>query len=171
MKREPDLCCRMGWRFVSYVVQSGRVTLQIEPMVSSPDIVYVPDLAHWVSSCPSWAIEIRSVVLDALTSTPWNRDLSWKECAVPLCAEEVIPCTMEDTPGGRWLLQQDLFAPGSAVSREEATAAWLQAVEFFAEQAKGRVCLAKTECVPGSVFEQVERPLLERNPEVVLEYL
>jgi len=160
----------MGWRYVGYIEGDVSLTLQIEPMVKGDDRVYVPNESNWVKVTPSWTGERRDEILSRLESHMWNRKLTWQECDCPLILgpHEMIPGSLESTPGGQALEEQRLFEEGSKTTHEQAHQKWHEASRMFAEQASGTVTIFMTRVVPDSVFQAIELPALKKNPNVTL---
>jgi hypothetical protein len=161
---------RMGWRYVSYVEGDVALWLSIEPMVKGADRVYVPNEARWLNDAPSWTKESRTEVLARLKSVAWKRKLDWMECEcpLPLGQHQVIPGTLESTPGGRALEDRRLFEPRSKLTHETAHKFWHEAARMFAEQTTGSVTIYASEVIPDSVFQAIELPALKKNPNVTL---
>ena len=92
----------MGWRYVAYSEGNISVSLSIEPMATGEDRVYVPDEASWLKEA-DWTSERRAEVLSRLKSVAWNRKIDWRECECPLSSgtHQIIPGSLESTPGGR----------------------------------------------------------------------
>jgi hypothetical protein len=99
--------------------------------------------------------------------------LKWDEnsATLPLNNLDVIPGTLESTVGGRDLENRRLFHPGAPVNQIEAHALWETLARRFAMNASGVVTIARTEIVPGSVFQMIELAALQRNPDVSVEFV
>ena len=177
-KADPNLpggdgwTARMGWRNVSYLEGRQMLTLQIEPMASGPDTVYVPDAQAWLQSAPSWARSRGGEILLRLKSIAWNRELIWEESPQSefLTDDAPLPGSLETTPGGQKIEGDRLFHPTSRMSHEQAHHIWHVLARRFAEAAQGRVTLYASTVIPNSVFEVIELPALRANPNVTLEF-
>ncbi len=171
-----EYSARMGWRYVSYIAGEAAIHFQIEPMAKLPDIVYVPDEAGWQQSAPDWAKEHRNTVLGCLRTVKWNRRLQWKESpggtVTHTTADQVrfVPGSLESTQGGQWMESLCLFNPGQPLPPDDVREVWLEAVRSYTEQVKGRVTLYASGVVQGSVFQEVELPMLRRLPGVTLDF-
>ena len=171
-----EYSARMGWRYVTYIAGDAAIHFRIEPMAKLPDIVYVPDEAGWQKSAPEWAKEHRNSVVSCLRAVPWNRRLQWKETpedevgSSPADQIRVVPGSLESTKGGQWMESLCLFNPGQPLPPEDVRELWLEAVRSFTEQVRGRVTLYASGVVPGSVFQEVELPMLRRLPGVTLDF-
>lgn len=167
---------RMGWRYVTYIAGDAAIHFRIEPMAKLPDIVYVPDEAGWQKSAPEWAREHRNSVLGCLRAVAWNRRLQWKETpgdeVTHSAADQirVVPGSLESTKGGQWMESLCLFNPGVQMTPEDVRELWHEAVRSFTGQVKGRVTLYANGIVPGSVFQEIELPMLRRLPGVTLDF-
>lgn len=161
---------RMGWRYVAYTEGDVSLSLSIEPMAKGNDRVYVPNESSWLNVTPSWTSERRAEILSRLKSYSWNRKLTWQECDCPLSLgpHEVLPGSLESTPGGQALEEQRLFEPSSKATHEQAHKKWHQAARMFAEQAGGTVTIFMSEVIQDSVFQAIELPALKKNPNVTL---
>ncbi|HEY0049382.1 MAG TPA: hypothetical protein VGB68_08870 [Pyrinomonadaceae bacterium] len=159
----------MGWRYVSYIEENTAIALQIEPMARGEDIVYVPDEANWLKSAPDWARQRREEILARLKSVMWNRRLVWQQGKGSFGASRFVPGSLESTWGGQRLEKRRMFHPGSKITHEEAHELWHDAARLFAGQARGEVTIFKgAQGMPGTVFQEVELPALEINPNVTL---
>lgn len=178
---EPIVNCgeysaRMGWRYVSYIADEAAIHFRIEPMAKLPDLVYVPDAAGWQQSAPEWAKEHRNAVLGCLRAVQWNRLLQWKETPGDSASHStanqipVMPGSLESTQGGQWMESLCLFNPGQKLAPEDARELWLEAVRSYTEQVKGRVTLYANSVVAGSVFQEIELPMLRQLPGVTLDF-
>lgn len=165
---------RMGWRFVAYGEHGEWLSLQIEPMVKDPDIIYAPNESAWSRSAPPWALPRRAEILSRLESVPWNRRLVWIESARGTASAgkrpyEPIPRSLETTRVGRLFERLRLFEPGGRVPHHISHKLWHWAARMFAQGARGEVNLfMRKEPVRGSVFELIEFPALRANPDVIL---
>jgi hypothetical protein len=78
----------------------------------------------------------------------------------------VSSVTLEQTPGGKYFDDMQLFEPGSPVSRQHALEVWKRLSQRYAENARGDVTAWAHEARPNSIWNTVERPALESNPDV-----
>jgi hypothetical protein len=78
----------------------------------------------------------------------------------------VSSVTLEQTPGGKHFDDMLLFEPGSPVSRQHALEIWKRLSQRYAENARGDVTAWAHEPRPNSIWNTVERPALENNPDV-----
>jgi hypothetical protein len=166
-----DWTAEMGWRYVRYVEGNDAVNFQIEPMVKGGDIVYVPGEAIWRENAPYGARHRRDEILERLKSVEWNRELIWQDGAAGFGIDMMIPGTLESTAGGQRLEKLRLFHPGSSVSREEALERWHQLEGMFSMEARGEVKLFMDKNIPGSVFQEINLPILEMNRNVKLTFI
>jgi hypothetical protein len=74
--------------------------------------------------------------------------------------------TLEMTAGGRWLDGQKLFGPNSALTPDQATAVWSRLSQRFAEGASGSSVGFVQGARPNGIFNTVEFPVLQANPNV-----
>lgn len=74
--------------------------------------------------------------------------------------------TLEMTPGGKWLDQQDLFGPGSPLTREQGRLVWAKLSERFAGNACGEVNAFAFGAKSTSIFEETEYPTLKASKKV-----
>jgi hypothetical protein len=74
--------------------------------------------------------------------------------------------TLEQTPGGKTFDDMHLYDSGSPVSQAQADKVWERLSERYAENAQGDVTAWSHNPRPGSIWNTVERPALERNPNV-----
>jgi hypothetical protein len=159
----------MNWTSVVYRDGRTGVSLTIEPMYDSPDIVYVPDVAAWTRTAPAWARSRRDEILARMKAPKWHRDLEWRESVHSGVSTnlEPVPGSIESTPGGREFQQRRLFDPDSELTAPQARYIWHILVERFALAASGEVNLFVGEEGPkGTVFERIAVPALKRNPNV-----
>jgi len=70
---------------------------------------------------------------------------------------------IEDTPGGKWLTEQDLY---NKLSREQARQIWDQASAQYAQQATGDINLFVDGANPEGTYSTVEKPILEQNEQI-----
>jgi hypothetical protein len=159
----------MGWRYVAYNGREGTMALQIEPMVTLPDIVYVPDDSHWLSDAPDWAKPRRAEILGRLQSIAWRRDLNWRVGVGSFTDPVALPGSLESTPGGQHLEKERLFDPTSPMAPDQSRLVWHTLVRRFVAQVRGRVRVYASEVIPGSVFAEIELPALRTNPDVQLD--
>ena len=160
----------MGWRYVAYRDGHGTLALQIEPMMTTADLVYVPNDAVWAAKAPSWARPKRAEVLARLQSVAWTRDLDWRASRGDFVDPVPAPGTLESTPGGQHMEKERLFRPDSPMSADQAREVWHVLVRRFTAQVRGRVTVFASEVIPGSVFAEIELPALRANPDVRLEF-
>jgi hypothetical protein len=171
-----EFSARMGWRYITYIAGDSAIHFQIEPMAKLADIVYVPDEAGWQKSAPDWAKEHREAVVGCLRGVRWNRKLQWKDSpgASIVCSAadqiRIVPGSLESTEGGKWMDSLCLFNPGQQLPPEDVRDLWLEAVRSYTEQVKGRVTIYESTVVPGSVFQEVELPILRRLPNITLDF-
>jgi len=161
----------MGWRYVRYIEGETSVNLQIEPMAKDDDIVYVPDEATWQKDAPYSARHKREEILERLKSVEWNRQLEWRDGESSFGIDAVVPGSLESTPGGRMVERRRVFHPGGELTREEAREVWHNAARIFAQSVKGEVKIIMDKGIPGSVFLEIELPVLELNPNVTLNFI
>ena len=177
-KTDPNLTggdgwsARMGWRNVSYLEGRQMLTLQIEPMASGPDTVYVPDAQAWLQCAPAWARTRGGEILSRLKSVTWNRVLNLEESPQSefLTDDAPLPGSLETTLGGQKIEGDRLFHPASRMSHEQAHQVWHMLARRFAEAAQGRVTIYAGTVIPNSVFEVIELPALRANPNVTLDF-
>jgi hypothetical protein len=74
--------------------------------------------------------------------------------------------TLEMTPGGKWLDEQQLFSPDSPLTPGEATEVWSNLSQKYAEGASGGVVGFVENARPNSIFNSVEYPALQMNPNI-----
>ncbi len=74
--------------------------------------------------------------------------------------------TLEMTPGGKWLDQQDLFGPGSPLTRAEGRLVWAKLSERFAVNASGEVNAFAFGAKSTSIFEVTEYPTIKASKKV-----
>ena len=162
---------QMGWRYVWYWETINCMSFQIEPMVTGPDVVYVPHSKVWLQKCPLWARRRANEILLRLKPVSWNRKLVWLEHVEAgfVLTTEPVPGSLEATVGGRQLESNRFFHPGSRLSHDEAHELWHSAASKFAAMARGRVTIVANGVVAGSVFEVIEIPALKANQQVILE--
>ncbi|MFG0329407.1 MAG: hypothetical protein ACF8PN_05845 [Phycisphaerales bacterium] len=167
---------RMGWRYVACDTGAYRFAMLIEPMMRGPDLVYTPDESIWRDTAPRAVRGRLDDILARLRSTPWNRQLVWRATGnvAPISIERhllhVRPGSLESTPAGRELEHEWYFEPGGTIPFEQARKLWIELDRKFVSAATGAVTIdAENEGAPGSVFREVELPLLKANPKVTLE--
>ena len=169
---------RMGWRYIAYKEGKMMFGLEIEPMVTGADTVYVPTEAQWEQDKNVNALP-RTQVIRNLQSIPWNRELTWKETdgASILSADSslldiVIAGSLESTKGGHELESLRLFEPGKDIPFEKVRKIWLILERRFAEEARGEVTIfADQPGIPNSVFREITLPTLKKNPHVTLNFI
>ena len=81
-------------------------------------------------------------------------------------SDGVTTTTLEQTPGGKYLDDKQLYEPGSPVSKAQADQLWGRLSERYAQDAKGEVTAFSHDPWDGSVWVTRERPALEQNPDV-----
>lgn len=74
--------------------------------------------------------------------------------------------TLEMTPGGKFLDELKLFAPGSPLTQEEAKRVWSRLSQRYAAQAAGNVFCFVADARPTGVFTTVELPELKHNRKI-----
>jgi len=74
--------------------------------------------------------------------------------------------TLENTPGGRWLDQQNLFDGNSPLTTDQAVQVWSRLSERYAEGASGNAVGFVEGARAGSIFNTVEYPTLLNNPNI-----
>jgi hypothetical protein len=97
--------------------------------------------------------------------------LEWPESdksRVGKLSPNLIPGSLESTPGGSALEAMRMFNPGSDVSYERGHEMWYEAARMFVRRARGTVTIFMTSVVPDSVFQAIELPELKKNPNVTL---
>ncbi len=165
---------RMGWRSVSYGEQGEWLSFGIEPMAKGPDIVYVPNESAWSQSAPPWALQRRAEILGRLKSVPWNRKLTWPETSKGtvssgIRSDKPVLHSLETTLAGRLLERLRLFEPGGRVPHSISHKLWHWAARKAAEAATGQVNIfIQGPPIPDSVFDVVELPAIQSNPNVTL---
>src|SRR6185437_13090230 len=137
---------RMWYRFVTYREGDNVLSLDVDVMADGPDMVFVPSADAWDRTSPPFARGRRDDVVERLKGVKWNRELVWEESDAASCSSHdpsssVVPGSIESTPGGKFIEQQNLFGPDSPVSFAEARTVWSQAEVQHAAQASGRVTL------------------------------
>ena len=70
------------------------------------------------------------------------------------------------TPGGRWLDEQQLFAPNSPLTPDEAVEVWSRLSEKFAREASGNAVGFVQGARFNGIFNTVEFPVLQSNPSI-----
>jgi len=160
----------VGWRYISYTEGANTVALYIEPMFNLPDIVYLPSLPVWDRQCPGWAKGKREIIIARLKSIHWKRDFVWEESGGNGFVKITpMPGSIESTPGGKKFEADGLFKPDSPLTKEQAKQVWYAAVKAFTEQVKGKVRIfADMPPNPGSVFAEIELPILKGKKDVDL---
>lgn len=169
---DQDWHYEMGWRYVKYQDRRGPLVFSIGPMVSGPDVVYVPDSSTWDNNAPTWAKGSQKEILARLKSVQWHRNLRWVEAETgQLLTDQLpIPGSLESTTGGKTLELYRLFHPTSKVTHDQAHEVWHTAARRFAEATTGRVTVVADRTDPNSVFGAIELPALRSNPNVTLEW-
>src|SRR5690348_9470346 len=74
--------------------------------------------------------------------------------------------TLEQTSGGKYFDDMRLYETGSPISQAHADKVWSRLSERYAENASGDVTAWSHNPRPGSIWNTIERPALERNPDV-----
>jgi hypothetical protein len=165
----------MWYRFVTYREGANVVSLVVDVMADGPDIVFVPSARAWDKSAPAFAQGRRDQILERLKGVKWNRELLWEVSDADACStrdpsSSTVHGSIESTPGGKLLEQQNLFGPDSAVGFSGARTLWSQAEMQYAAQARGRVTLFVSAARENSMFKLVSLPALKRNPNVTLDF-
>jgi RHS repeat-associated protein len=76
--------------------------------------------------------------------------------------------TLGMTKGGAWMLQQDLYNPKSGLTVDQATKIWGGLSRQFAQQASGRVDAFVNGAPKDGIWNTIELPALEKNPNIVM---
>jgi hypothetical protein len=93
-------------------------------------------------------------------------DVSMREFAEK-GSDGVTATTLEQTPGGRYFDDKNLFAEeGSPISNGQACAIWGRLSERYAQSASGEVTAFNHSPRPGSIWLTRELPALRNNPKV-----
>jgi hypothetical protein len=166
---------KMWYRFLVYSEKDLLVSFDVDVMAEGPDVVGVPSPRAWAQTAPAFVRNSRDEILARLNGIKWNRDLIWEECDEYRCGEwdpsaQTVPGSIESTEGGKYLEHLGLFDPGSPLSFAEARKIWIQVEEKFAACAEGRVTLFVSQAKPNSMFKLVSLPVLQKNPNVTLDY-
>jgi len=74
--------------------------------------------------------------------------------------------TLEQTPGGKYFDDMQLFEKGSPIGRDQAGQIWARLSQRYAENASGRATAWTHDSWSGSIWNTVEKPALESNPQV-----
>jgi hypothetical protein len=74
--------------------------------------------------------------------------------------------TLEQTPGGKAFDDMHLYDDGSPITTDQADAVWARLSKRYADAAEGDVTAWTHNPRPGSIWNTVERPALEQNPNV-----
>lgn len=74
--------------------------------------------------------------------------------------------TLEMTAGGSWLDSQNLFDRASGLSKDQAVAIWSTLSQRYAESASGTAVGFVDGARPSSIFNTVEYPALQANPNI-----
>jgi hypothetical protein len=88
---------------------------------------------------------------------------------LPAQEQYIAAGSLESTPGGREFAGKALFDPGQILDKEQAKDLYFTLETRFAEGVSVNVRIAQGEIVPGSVFEKISLPALEKNRNVNLE--
>lgn len=155
---------------MTYRERQVSVTFQIEPMMSGPDLVYVPDADSWRRLAPGVFRDRRDEVMARLKAVKWNRELKWQELPTDFDPEGAVPGSLESTKGGAEFESKNLFAPGSELTFDQARQIWIILAQRFAAGVSGKVTIFADTIVPNSVFQVVELPALRANPAATLEF-
>jgi hypothetical protein len=170
---------RMGWRYIAYKESRIPFGIQIEPMVTGADVVYVPLETIWLQESNLKPLSKQQVIRN-LQSLSWNRELIWQETEnvsflpVNSVLEFVVPGSLESTQGGQYIESLRLFEASRTqnLSFEQAREIWLIMERRFANEARGEVTIfAEPQGIVGSVFHEVALPLLKKNPHVTLKFV
>jgi hypothetical protein len=86
--------------------------------------------------------------------------------AEAFCGANPGKVTLEQTPGGSWLDSQKLFDDGSPLSQDQARQVWATLSQRYAQGASGNVVGFVKGASPTGIFETVEYPALQNNPDV-----
>lgn len=94
-------------------------------------------------------------------SGPDNRVLTEK------FALENNKLTLEMTPGGKWLDNEQLFGPSSKLTPDEGVNVWSRLSQRYAEQSSGTAVGFVEGARANSIFNTIEYPALQNNKNIV----
>jgi hypothetical protein len=140
----------------------------VQPLLSGPSSAVTDAVAKSEGAFANYMRTIET--LDV--STPKNGAVFYSGCGNRALAEEFAiangRATLEMTPGGAWLDQQQLFNTAkSGLTNEQAFQVWSRLSQRYAEGASGNavgfVDGARTE----GIFNTIEYPSLLQNPKIL----
>lgn len=160
---------KMGWSFLTAIVNKEKFLFPIEQRIGEPDVLYVPNEGKYGEMSLEWLIK-------KISDIEWNRDLRIKEAdltvpALQIDDPEIKEGTLESTEAGEQFLSLDLFDPNSEISKEDVKKIWCHLEQRFAESVEGLVTIYVNSFSENSVFSKITIPSLSANNNVTLKFI
>ncbi len=162
----------MQWKKVKYINGINNITFEIIPIFSGKDVVIIPNYENWKEICDIFSEKERGEIIFLLERLNWARDVRVFEANTKPIVNQpdvIIQGSIESTDGYKKLSSENLFDPGSPLSKAQVKELYCAIEKRFAECASGRVVITKDIIVNGSILEKISIETLKKNPNVSLQ--
>ena len=162
----------MQWKKVKYINGKNNITFEIIPMFSGKDVVIIPNYENWKEIFDIFSEKERGEIVFLLERPNWTRDVRVFEANITPIVNQpdvIIQGSIESTDGYKKLSSENLFDPGSPLSKVQVKEIYCELEKRFAENASGKVTIPKNVILNGSVLEKISIETLKKNPNVSLQ--
>lgn len=164
----------MQWKQIKYANHDAYIVFQVIPMISSKDIVLIPNKNMWRKDESIFTNEEREEIIFLIERIAWKREIKLMELNVSPVVNEEIKISkgmIEGTEGYIKLTSENLFDPSSKLNKDQVKNLYCRLEEKYAEAISGSVTIPLEVIIEGSVMKEITIPILEKNKNAKLNYI